>query len=225
MRQRPLATLLLAVAACASSRATAPRPPSATTATGATNPPPISTTAVTRATTAGPAPALAAYVAGLPHTVADAGPAPSGATLVAVVARQLSPTDRVVEVLTWSGASWAPTATLTLPTPPYSLANLPVQVADVTGDGRPDFLVRVDAADNQPGVVVSGDGGTWRLVPLAAAATANGEEVYAGRDPAFQGGHLTTQYDNCTPDCAQGTTTTVTWAYDRAAGRFVTAGA
>jgi hypothetical protein len=166
---------------------------------------------------------LAAYLASLSHVVRAAGPVPVGSTIIALAARQLSPTDREVDVLSWSGTTWAATATLGLPYPWYSLARLPIQVGDVTGDGRADFLVRVDAADNQPGVVVSDDGGPWRLVPLAISGTPAGD-VYAGRDPSFEGGHLVTRYDDCVPDCAQGTTTTVTWAYDQATGRFLRAG-
>jgi hypothetical protein len=125
-------------------------------------------------------------------------------------------------VLSWSRTGWATAAALALPYPSYTLApDLPVQVADVTGDGHPDFLVRVEAADNEPGVVASGDGGTWRLVPLATASPPSPGDVYAGRDPSFEAGHLVTQYNDCTPDCAQGTTTAVTWVYDRATGRFV----
>jgi hypothetical protein len=33
---------------------------------------------------------------------------------------------------------------------------------DVTGDGRPDFLIKLEGADNTPGVVVSQYGGRWR---------------------------------------------------------------
>jgi hypothetical protein len=112
-------------------------------------------------------------------------------------------------------SGWSTIATLALPAPNFDVATSdPISIADVTGDGHPDFLVPVDAADNVPGVVVSADSGQWRLVP---DGTGN---VYYARDARFVNGHLVTGENDCQPNCAQGTTTQVTWTYRRAPGTF-----
>jgi hypothetical protein len=95
-----------------------------------------------------------------------------------------------------------------------------VATADLTGDGRPDALVRFSAADNQPGVVVSADGGTWRLVPQ----NADPASVYVGRDATIVKGSLRTTRNDCIPDCAQGHNTAVTWRYDRASATILPEG-
>jgi len=204
---RPIAVLaaaLLAASACSTAAPTtssAPQQASGPAATATTTAATTSTSAATTSTSTGPAPALAPYVAGLSHVVRASGPVTDGGAIIAVAARQLSATGREVDVLSWSGAAWATTAALPLTYPYYTLApDLPVQVADVTGDGRPDFLVRVAAGDNEPGVVVSADGGAWRLVPLAISGPPSPGDVYAGRDPSFVEGHLVTRQNDCTPD-------------------------
>ena len=222
-----LIALLVATVACASGQSRASPPASSTSAvsssavTAETTTTSTTTSTIVTTTTAGPAPALAAFVASLSQVVEHTAAIADRSRVVALAARQLSRTDREVDVLSWSGTAWATVAALTLPYPWYSLAELPIQVADVTGDGRPDFLVRVEAADNEPGVVVSDDGGTWRLVPLSTRSPPGPEDVYAGRNPSFVNGQLTTEYNDCTPNCAYGKTSTVVWAYDRVAGRFV----
>ena len=169
-----------------------------------------------------PAPALDAYLAAQSDVVTRTGLVAFGGTAVAVAARQLSGNDAEVDVLVWNGSAWALGSRLSLPPPTFPFADLPIQVSDVTGDGRPDFLVRVEAADNEPGVVASDDGGGWRLVPIVVSGAP--DSVYAGRNPSFANSHLTTQYDDCTPNCAYGKMTTVVWQYDRMTKRFVSVG-
>jgi hypothetical protein len=73
------------------------------------------------------------------------------------------------------------------------------------------------AADNEPGVVVSNDGGTWRFVPAAANLG-----VYIARNPVFVAGQLTRIRNDCIPNCAQGHTTTIIWRYDHQHRYFTT---
>ena len=174
-----------------------------------------STTTIAPPTTIGAEQALAAFVASRPDVVVHSAPFTYGSGVVAVVGLEPDPSHRSIVVVSIAHGSATPVATLVLPAPSYDFArNLPVRTGDVTGDGLPDALVRFDAADNAPGVIVSGDGGTWRLVPQGAVPDA----VYIGRDPAIVAGQLRSTRNDCVPDCAQGQTTTVVWEYDRAHG-------
>ena len=181
----------------------------------------------------------AAKAAGQPwngylHTppVDDAG------RLIAVAAFSYDPSAEPVKVLGYSNGRWIQSAALAPPTgsapyvPPgaamnaYWLAYYPgnaISVADVTGDGRPDFLVPLNAADNVPGAVVSQDGAVggsgWRYVPYTQGSSPTRYYEFA-RDARFQGNTLVTTYDNCNPDCAQGANYDVTWTYERATGVF-----
>jgi hypothetical protein len=92
-------------------------------------------------------------------------------------------------------------------------------VAEVTGDGRPDFLVMGSAADNVPGFVVSQDGGTWRYIPFSGPYAPSPTDVL-GRQPQFQGNTLVSDYDNCVPDCASGQNSTIVWTYQPSTGEF-----
>ena len=142
--------------------------------------------------------AIAAARAGQSGSVVSVHSVPvedSGA-IVAVAAFSYSATERPVEVLSYAMGHWSVVAALGTnlnpPAQPLGNAHLlalapgsPVSVADVTGDGHPDFLVIVEAADNQPGAVVSRDGGSWRYVPNSGPFPTSDT---VARSPQFQGG-------------------------------------
>jgi hypothetical protein len=184
---------------------------------------------------------LAAYVtaetARLPASAVEAAEAENGGSfvtvhsqpvdddgiLVAVAAFSYGPGGHPVQVLAYRQGRWAPVASLPFPDWPPERATLPilpdsvVSEADVTGDGRPDFLVMLEAADNTPGIVVSEDGGGWRYVPFTGAFATS--DVVA-RDPRFVGATVVSTYDDCNPDCASGHNDTMTWSYQRSTGDF-----
>jgi len=167
---------------------------------------------------ADPAAVLAHYVERHPDVVVHSDPIAYGDSQVAVVGTETNNQNREIVVLSLTAGTATPLATIPLPFPYYDFAReLPTQTADVTADGLPDFLVRFEAADNEPGVVVSADGGTWKLVPESSDPS----DVYIGRDPTFTAGHLRSSRDDCVPTCAQGHTTTVVWRYDDALRRMV----
>jgi len=178
------------------------------------------TTAPTSAPTTGvtddPAASLVAYLRTVPGVVTQTGVVTEGGAgdPMAVVATELSPQARSVLVLN-DVDGWVAAASLVLPSPNYTiLRDTPIEVADVTGDGHFDFLVAVDAADAHPAVVISDDGGAWRLLTERAGS------VYFGRDPHFVNGRMISVTNDCNPTCAEGTNTTVTWTYDRPLGVF-----
>lgn len=165
-------------------------------------------------------------------------PVADGGGLVAVVAFSYDPGLKPLRVLAFRDDHWS--VTVALPPVPgqgfvtpqgavmnsFWLANFPgatISVADVTKDGRPDFLIPLNAADNVPGAVVSQDGAPaiagWRYVPYTPGSSSTQQYVFA-RDARFQGNTLSTTFNNCNPDCADGTTSTVTWAYQNESGTF-----
>ena len=212
---------VLCVTACAASHRVATA--SDTTTSPAAPSSPTTSTAPVRPTTrpgADPVTALRTYLGAHPEAVPASGVVRDGATPIAVVGLQRGAHDHVVEVLDLGSGTARTVAELVLPPPSFDFATLPVAVADVTGDGRPDFLVRVQAGDDVPGVVVSADGGQWRLVP-ATTGSPPVTGVYVGREPSFTDGHLESTFDDCTPDCAAGHLSTLTWAYQRGPAVFV----
>lgn len=201
--------------------------------------PTTTTVAPTTSTTislAGAATALNAYLADEPSVAEHSAPVRDGSSVIAVAALNQPPDARPVQVLGWDGTRWSQITDLALPHGQpeclvgcgtagpntfFFVAGGTVSVADVTGDGRPDFLLAYAAADNVPGLVVSQDGadGGWRFVAHTGAA---GLTLELARDPVFQGGRLVSYYNDCVPDCASGHTSPVYWTYNRSRGYFVT---
>jgi hypothetical protein len=152
-------------------------------------------------------------------------PVNNDGAIVAVAAFSYSPTRHPVEVLSYTSGHWSAIATLGIPSgfealnadQFYLSPDQPVSVADVTGDGRPDFLIRLMAADNTPGVVVSQDGGRWRYVPNSGPFPTT--EVLI-RDPAFQGRRLISFYNDCDPNCATAHVDKMVWTYEPSTGEF-----
>jgi hypothetical protein len=164
---------------------------------------------------------LNAYLAARPEALSHSNPIDVGEAVIAVVGLQRGSHDHAIEVLDLRAGTARSLAELVLPDPSFDFStDFPIQVADVTGDGRPDFLVRLLAGDNEPGVVVSDDGGSWRLVSARGSQASVAADVYVGRDPMFSGGRLRSTSDDCNPDCARGHLTTVTWLYQRSDGSF-----
>ena len=224
------------------------RPPSSPLTTqpgGSTTTEPPTTTGTVPA---GAASALDAYVAGqsaIESAAATAAgqsffsgfvsdhspPVSDDGTVVAVAAFSYDPGGHPVQVLRYAGGRWSLLAGLAAPsdqggaTMAASVVYLtqgPVAVGDVTGDGRPDFLVEAGGADNVPGFVVSQDNGlalTWHYVPFLGPYATPATEVIA-RDPQFRGTTVVSDYNDCTPDCAGGHNSTLVWTYQRRLGLF-----
>jgi hypothetical protein len=153
-----------------------------------------------------------------PDAVVRSDPIDYGDTHVAFAGVEEGNRNRAIVVVAIAGDTVTEVARLELPFPAFEFATeRPIQAADLTGDGRADALVAFAAADNEPGVVVSADGGAWRLVSQSDDPTA----VYIGRDATIAGHRLQTTYNDCVPDCAQGRSSTVVWRYDREHGTFV----
>ena len=150
-------------------------------------------------------------------------PVSDGPTLIALAAFSYAPAGRPLEILAWRDDRWSVMASLDPPDSPSSggkLLLLPgamVEAADVTGDGRPDFLVHLLGGDTTFGAVVSSDGGAWRYIPLRGPYPT---DSVLGRDPRFRDNSLVSDFNDCTPSCAGGHVSEVGWTYQASVGQF-----
>ena len=162
----------------------------------------------------------------IPVVSVHSPPVPDDGLIVAVAAFSYASTGHPVQVLSYVDGHWSIIATLgpdlgppVQPQPDTLelVSGAPVSVADVTGDGLPDFLIKLEAADNSPGVVVSQDGGPWRYVPNTGPYASSD---VVSKDPEFLDGKLVSTYDDCVPDCASGHSYQFTWTYQPSSGQF-----
>jgi hypothetical protein len=160
--------------------------------------------------------ALERTVDHLQRVVVQTAPVRDDGSFVALVGVQSGVASGRVLVLGYRGTGWITLARLAVSEFPIIPAT-PVQIADVTGVGRPDFLVLVAAADNTPGVVVGQVAGRWELIPNAGPFPTS---RYMARQPHFVGDRLVSQYDSCTPNCAAGSVTPIDWTFDPSRGEF-----
>jgi hypothetical protein len=167
---------------------------------------------------ASPAAALRTFVDSTPGAGTASGVVDEAGVPTALVEVTASPADERLDVVSLASSAPALEASLRLPLPPGALSDFdflgaaPIAAADLTGDGQPDFLVLLNGAGSSVGVVVSDDGGPWRLVPTAAGDPA---AVYVARSPAIAGGQLTST--TCGgPACDPALT--LTWHYVRPGG-------
>ena len=129
-----------------------------------------------------------------------------------------------VDVYSWTGTALQRQAAVALgsdgSTGLLALASqgyTPITVVAVTGAATPDFAVTTNSASAFITSIVSDATCTWRAVPFVTSrgtvvgvpqATINGQTVQA-------------RFDDCTPNCAQGTIKTVSFTYQ--GGRMVAA--
>jgi hypothetical protein len=129
---------------------------------------------------------------------------------VAITALPFAPYE--VRVWEFRDGAWTPKTVLHLDAGENYLG---IQTADVTGDGKPDFILNGTGANSPLGQVVSSASGSWRSVPFEAP---NGETVT--ENPLVQGNQLVSYVNSCVPDCANGSLAVRLWAYDSARAYF-----
>jgi hypothetical protein len=143
----------------------------------------------------------------------ESAPHADGSQIIRVLARR-DAGKRLIDVAEFDGAGWTTGGQVMLASPDYdfSTSGPDIQFGDVTGDGQPDILVPLQAA--QPiAVVISQDGGAWRALPVQGS---DGQpfDPYVGINPRYAGGVLVSDEPLCQPSCAQGGTRSITWRYE-----------
>jgi len=106
--------------------------------------------------------------------------------------------------------------------PDYALKGH-IAVEEVTGDGQADFVaLDFPGADHVGGSVLSEVGGQWHLVAFGSDGTyVTFLSVEDAANRARYGSVLQTLENDCTPDCATGTTSENHWRFDAGRGTFV----
>lgn len=129
-----------------------------------------------------------------------------------------------VDVYAWTGAALVRQAAVTLGDDgstglllPAAQAATPITVVGVTGAATPDFAVTTAGASAVITSLVSDATGTWRAVPFV---TPQGVQVGVA-SATIRGRSVLATFDDCSPNCAQGGTRTVTFSYS--GGRMVAA--
>lgn len=221
------AVLATVCCACATAPREGTRPGPTPSQSMSLPPPPVTPSVPVTAAPISPSGSLRAFVSATPGAGYASPIVTVNGTQTAVVEVTRGPADELLDVVSL-GAQPSLEASLALPLE-GAIANFPflgaadaqstgttrIQTGDITGDGQPDFLVLLAAADNFPGVVVSNDGGSWRLVPT----TPPNSSVYIGRNPKIAGGQLTSI--SCGgPACAP--SMTLTWTYVSSGGGYFT---
>jgi hypothetical protein len=123
-----------------------------------------------------------------------------------------------IDVLQLRG-TWQVVASIEIAQPgiyDYPNASQALAVREVTGDGRPDVIFPMMAASVAPFVVVSDDGGVWRLLGFGAPD----QTIILSPDEP-DGDTLVTSSRLCTPSCAAGRVLRQRWRYDHERQVFV----
>lgn len=125
-----------------------------------------------------------------------------------------------IDVLEWDG-DWRTAASFEIAEPGVlaeSERERPLLVQDVTGDGKADFVVPLEAAAVAPYQVLSSHDGTWRQVPFGAP------DRIVVTDPDMPSAErFITSSNLCEPTCAAGRYQRELWRYSSAEGRFLLA--
>ena len=161
---------------------------------------------------------LMEYLADNPDVVVHSPTLHVGADMVALVGRNVDE-GAAATVLDLTGSSASTIAQLTVPDQRFTDA-FPVQIGDVTGDGEDDVLLPLEAASARIGIVASNENGRWHLVRADSGGGDTTDELVFARDPRFEDGRLVTTYNDCVPNCAEGTQRDVVWVYVRAEDLF-----
>jgi hypothetical protein len=195
-----------------------------TTTTPPTTAPPSTTVATTTTiaptTTTAPPPdpqtALNAIVAGFAPNYATSGVVSQGGALWAGVSHGTTGSPAIVDVYRYGSGGWLDQATVPLTADggagevaAASQNTTPVTAASLTGSIDPDFVVVTEAASNLLTSVVSDAVGSWTAIPFD---TPNGTAI-AVPSATVVGNLIKAGFNNCVPDCADGTTNYIYFQY------------
>jgi hypothetical protein len=156
-------------------------------------------------------------------------PVADGHTYMAVVAFSFDPGGHPVQILSYAHQTWSQVDALAAPTSPGTIYhadaldlftdNTAIAVAQVTGQNRPDFLIKFAGAGCSSGAIVShaGTRNGWGYVPFTSPFPTS--DVLGG-NPQFLGSTLESDNDCTAVAMPAGQRMTWTWFY-KPPGKFV----
>ena len=162
-----------------------------------------------------PQSALNALVTGLGSTYATSAViTQDGAQWVAVATNvTTSPTTVGVSIYQFVNGSFVRQAIVPLTDAgvvlPASQNATPITTAQVTPSSDPDFIVETAGGSSSVTSVISDATGTWTAVPFDV----NGQQEDSIPLATISGNTIHTQFDNCLPDCADGTESDAYFTY------------
>ena len=173
-----------------------------------------------------PAVAFRQLAAGLPLEHANTGVIGTPNGDIAAVSFNVRPsaggTQPVVQILAFQGGGWTKVATVTLDVGGVVQSPVtnttPISATHLTGSATPDFAVIVSYNDGPAGAIVSDVGGTWHALAFTGGPHSGGNDEIT--DPTFTSTGVTERFNTCTPDCAAGSYSTVTYRYAPQTGKM-----
>jgi hypothetical protein len=154
-------------------------------------------------------------------------PVPDGDSYVAVTAYSFDPDGHPVQVLSYTNGKWVQVAALSAPTEQGTIyhadamdlfsENTQISVAEMSGNGRPQFLVKFAGGGCFSGAVVSqaGTENSWRFVPFVGPFPTSD---VTGGDPRFEDNMIVSDNDCTATPTPAAQRYTWTWTYDVASG-------
>jgi hypothetical protein len=167
---------------------------------------------VLRAQAQGPSTTSEIFADGNAHTVA-----------IAVMQQLHAPAVPKVDVYRWQRPGWRSVASIRLDVggsvaSDESGTTTPIRTADITPAGSPELVVTVYYNAGPATAILSSYGGRWHALVFHGGLTADGDERYGVQ--VRSDGTVTSQDNDCVPDCAHGHDVTTTYRFSTATGRL-----
>jgi hypothetical protein len=140
---------------------------------------------------------------------------------IAVMKQQQDPAIPEVDIYRWD-RGWHSVAEVTLDVGGSVTADAgdatPIRIVDLTPAQPPELVVTVHYNAGPASAVLSKFGGAWHALTFHGGLTRDGDERFAVR--IHPDGTVTSQENDCLPNCAQGHAVTTAYRFSAATGRL-----
>ena len=165
-----------------------------------------------RAQVRGPSAASEIFADGKAHAVA-----------IAVMQQLRSPAVPKVDIYRWERGGWRNAASIRLDVGGSVISDAtgtttPIRTADVTPSTTPELVVTVYYNAGPATAILSSFGGRWHPLLFHGGLTGDGDERFGVQ--VRPDGTVTSQDNDCVPDCAHGHDVTATYRFSTATGRL-----
>jgi hypothetical protein len=145
------------------------------------------------------------------------------AVAIAVMEQLRAPAVPRVVVYRWQRRGWRPIASIRLDVGGSVAADesgttAPIRTADITPSTTPELIVTVYYNAGPASAVLSSYGGHWHALVFHGGLTADGDERFGVQ--VRPDGTVTSQDNDCVPDCAHGHEVTTTYRFSTSTGRL-----